>query len=420
MGRRKSIFGFILLLAILLTACTGNNSNGITAKKIIGLPADTPTHLSQKLGKHVNLDADVVIPKGVKEVPILKAGIYKIDPQKLRSTFKIAPFETMIDNKKTIEKVVVTRNADGSTQELAYDVLRDKSGAPMEFNDYKQRVGGYQHHENSRMIFYGENQTIYMTTEYNYIYYAFQRDTTSGSFDTDMYTEKSLPFMKPDDAFSSVVKTMDTLGLDVSGCHDTYCLDSLTSLMNLGLNSRGEHINYVSSVFQYLDQKYDWGEYDDYYYFVLYPKYHGIPIAEGDGSSIEGGTLDIAYCERGIEYLMANSLYKETGVLQSDIPVYGLDGALQMLKYKYDNTILTEPVTVSSIRFCYVPQPLAKGSKDYELTPAWQFVVKKAVLDVEGNLEASNFAGEKAQTDTIDIYFDATTGKEIIGSTPRL
>ena len=406
MGRRKSIFGFLLLLAILLTACTGNNSNGITAKKINGLPADTPTHLSQKLGKHVNLDADVIIPEGIKKVPVLKASIDKIGADRLNSV--------LIGNLS----FGGVNNPDGSTQEIAPDSLRDKNGKPMRlFNFGEGQIGEI---DNNKMLIFGASQIIFMSTEYNYTFLAFQRDTTSGSYSANLYKKTSLPFMSPDKAFNNVEDKMKALGFEVKGSHKTYCLDHQTSSGVLGFDPRGLYVDYVSYTYNYLNNKFDWDTYDDYYYFVLYPKYHGIPIAEGDGSSIEGGTLDVAYCERGIEYLMANTLYKETGILQSDVPVYGLDDALQMLKYKYDNTILTEPVTVSSIRFCYIPVPMSKNSADYRLVPGWQFTIKKTVTDVEGQTEASNFGGASAQTDTINVYFDATTGKEIIGSTPRL
>ena len=287
-------------------------------------------------------------------------------------------------------------------------------------NDVIINGGERSERANDRILVYGGNQTIFMTTEYNYTFYSFQRDTTSGTYFPNLYKKKSLPFMLPSEAFATVEKTMNNLGLSVEGNHDTYCLDHLTTAESMGCNPGALYIDYVSDSFQYLPGKSDWDTYDDYYYFVLYPKYHGIPVAEGDGSSIEGGTLDVAYCERGIEYLMANTLYKETGILQNDVPVYGLDGALQMIKYKYDNTILTEPVTVSSIRFCYVPVPISKNSTDYKLVPGWQFTIKKVAMNVNGETEASNFGGASAQMDTINIYFDATTGKEIIGSTPRL
>ena len=407
MGYKKSLFVCLLLIALFMTACTGNSYNDITVKKANNL-SNAPTHLSQKLGKHVNLNADVVIPEEIKSIPVLKASIYSIDPSKLK--------ETLIGK----QIIITQKNSNGSIQELAYGQLCDTSGNPILVSDILVDHGKPLEQENDKLLLYGAGQTIFMTTEYNYTFMTFQRDAISGSYSADQYKKKSLPFMSPSNAFGNVVKTIGKLGLDVHGTHSTYCLDNQTSSDILGYDPYARYTDYVSNVYQTLENKGEWGVYDDYYYFVLYPKYHGIPIAEGDGSSIEGGTLDVAYCERGIEYLMANSLYKETGVLQSDVPVYGLAGALQMLKYKYDNTILTEPVTVSSIRFCYVPVPMSKNSTDYRLVPGWQFTIKKVVMNVNGETEASNFGNASAQMDTINIYFDATTGKEIIGSTPRL
>lgn len=81
MRHQKVISVLLVMLMLLATACTGNDANGVTAKKTNGLPANTPTHLSQTLGKHVTLNADVVIPEGIKEVPILKANILKLTPR---------------------------------------------------------------------------------------------------------------------------------------------------------------------------------------------------------------------------------------------------------------------------------------------------------------------------------------------------
>lgn len=407
MSKRKRahigiVLSFLVVFSILSTSCSVNSVNGITAKKGNGLPANIPKHLSENLGSEIKVDADVTVPDRIHSVPILTAVPYKLDGNKLK--------ETLIGK----NKVKQMKYADGSTQMVTSGLyLTGKDGKPVKFGTVAKQ-------ENNRMLLYGGDLTLFMTTEYNYIFYAFQHDSSSGDYSADQYKLKSLPFMTPDNAFNNVVKTFDSFGLDVSGVHDTYCLDNATTLSINGLSIMSHFLCYEALGPADLTGKMMYDENDDFYFFTLYPKYHGIPITAGDGLTVGGGAFDVAYSERGIEYLSATSLYKEKSVMQTNVQIYGLDGALQTLKHKYDQTILADPVKVTGIRFCYVPVPLSKNGDEVELLPAWNFDVNQTVLDINGNGVDAVMHSGKPKTEQVEIFFDATTGKELIGSSPRL
>lgn len=392
----------LIITALLGTSCSSSSVNGITAQKNYGLSADTPKHLTQNLGSEIKIDADVTIPDGVRSVPILSAEPYLLDGAKLKQK---------LIGKNAVQQV---KYKDESVQMVTSGLfLTGKDGKPIQFGEVAKQ-------DNDRMLLYGGGLTLFMTTEYNYIFYAFQHNSTSGDYSADQYKQKSLPFMSPDTAFSHVVNFINDFGLDVSGSHDTYCLDSATTLSINGLSTMNHYICYVAIGPANLQNKMMYDNDDDFYFFTLYPKYHGIPITAGDGLTIGGGAFDIAYSERGIEYLSATTLYKEKSVLKPKVQTYGLNGALQALKHKYDQTILANPVKITGIRFCYVPVPLSKNGNEVELIPAWNFDVTQTVLDINGNgVDAQAHSG-KPKTETVEIYFDATTGKEIIGSSPRL
>lgn len=395
-----------LLLSLMTTACSVGTAGGITARKSTGLTADIPKHIVQKLSNEIVIDADVSVPEGVKSVPILSASPFLIDFSKLNSTF-IGKNET--ENSK---------NKDGSVEYFTSGlVLDDKDGKPIVY-------GMVSTQPNDRVLIHGKSQTIFMTMEYNYIYYAFQSDPTSENYNIALYKHtKSLPFMALDTAFKNVVHTVNNLGISVDGVHDTFCLDHDTTSSINGLDHMTKRLCYIpgsNGMGNELPGKIEYSEHDDFYYFKLYPKYHGIPITDGDGMNIDGGAIDVAYSERGIEYFAANTLYKQTGVLKANVDVYGLDGALQALRHKYAETIISDPIKVTGIRFCYVPVPVSKNSEEVKLIPAWSFDVNQTVMDITGDgIEIGQQKGTP-KTESVKVYFDASTGNELFGSSPRI
>lgn len=385
-------FLLAVCLSVTLAAC-GPVGNGVKVSRHNGMSGSQTKHLTEKLGNSVDINAVVHIPANIRSVPLLYAKPVVLDPAKVKNL--------LLSNLPVAQK---RKNADGSMEYIAYDNTHDGQG-----NVYL--YGGYPV-EDSRLLMCGGSEVLYMTRVYNYIFNAFHPDDTCDAYDANLYSKtREFAFATQSEALQKIAETLKPLGIDVSAVCDVYSLDHDTMANREGTMGKFSDMISLTSG-QIMGKTGGWTEHDDSYYFILHPQYHGIPITEGNGLEIPGSGLTACYSERGFEYLLASNIYKESGVKEQNVPVYGLDGALQALRHKFDETILSSPAKVTEINFCYVPQSIGAKGDSVVLEPAWSFSVTQTIID--------NKNGNTKRTENVIMAIDAVTGKEITGASPRL
>ncbi len=158
---------------------------------------------------------------------------------------------------------------------------------------------------------------------------------------------------------------------------------------------------------------------DDEFYYILFPiDMYGIPCDissytdNPSGIPVDGSQIQIMISKNGIEHCQVNGIvYHEVGVKGNALPLISVDQAINSIKKKYENIILTDLATITNITLVYEPV-LMKTTKDenseqvlykeIELVPTWLFEIRQRPSSSRGDMVSESI-----------VRINAINGEEI-------
>lgn len=359
---KKLVTGIVLLLLTMsCTACQtqANGQSQPSAAKVSPV-SDSGKHLQRQLANNLNVDADVLAPANLQKLDTLL-----VTP--IRFNTKVQAFKTMLLGNSEVIKQENINSGNGTRYLTAdgKDLTIDNVSATFMTNKYSKYI--------MPMLGFDFPAGIDVMKNMDLIKQRRNHD---------------LSFMPRQQAIAEVKKQLTSLGIPVYDVVDTYALDYQTLQKEEKiLKESGELVNPKTGK---LTMKDGWSKADDFYFMVFRTGYNNIPVYPLNHGSYQAntivysGNISVCYSHRGWEFLSLIYEYQKTAVDQKGLPIISLDKALAAVKLKYENVILTNPTTITSIELDYVPSLINRSRDEYRLVPAWCFKLKTILKDSKG------------------------------------
>lgn len=339
------------------------------------LTADFPKHVSKTVNEQVSVDADVIIPQ---ELNILSVNVY------------------------SAQKAVF---GEESTYRLFFG---DEPFASRKENSQKKNGlhSTFYTAEDGRTLLAGANACIFQTSLSQYVRNIFVDNGFDPNYNVPRYTKQSeLDFETKEGAFANIKEILSQLNIEVYNQYQCYTMpydvmreESLKLKQDLPIAAG--------------DYKTEWAKEEDCYLFRLNAYIEPLPIIyedhgnPDDGTLVLGSTIEVIYSVNGVEYLLANSIYKQKSTEQENVNLISLDDALAKAEMLVNSVIITGEIKIEEIKLQYIPLPADKNGMQFTLVPAWSFRVANTI-PLENN-------ETKTITTRYWIHVNAITGEEIV------
>ncbi|WP_400243115.1 hypothetical protein AB3U99_18710 [Niallia sp. JL1B1071] len=368
---------FFCLSPFILTACFPDgeqNNNSSEEIKLDQKDKATPEFIEEKIEDNLVIKARVV---GFDNTNLKRSSISlkEFDEDKVKDTFLV--------NNKIVETNEVQNAFFPEYIDKYYD-LSDDSSLSIELGSVTYRTPFYMNREYDSVI----SDTTY-----------FVRDDLE-----NVFKATSLEHISKEDAINQVKQTAEKLGIKQLGNPQVIAFDlkTLEQEWEDYETKDGSHPRH-------------W-EKDDEAYAVIFPiSYENINITNkgyfslnsSSGIPVIGSRILGIVNKGGLIYMTANGIYDIGETVKEKIKPISIENALTKLKDKYENTLLTDLVTISKISLEYVPVIAENKGIEYELVPCWVFTANQeiTVTDSKGTSQSSS---------EFSIIFNAETGEEIL------
>lgn len=370
----------LLLLLILGTACQRQPENPGQNAIPASTGEDSARHIRRQLDNNLSVDAEVSAPPSMQKLDSLLVAPYRLDTQE-----------------QALKALVIGNSKITQTTEP------NSRGGNKSFRTADEK-----------MLVVGSKFVYFETANFQpYIRQILFRYITPGdtTYNLDRFREnidRDLPFMPYRQAEDEVKKALVSLGITVYEEVETYALDYQTlQAQEQVMKEKGDLTSPKDGSIMLKDH---WSEEDDTYYMIFRGSIDNIPVyplEHGNVESntlVEGNNIEAAYSQRGLEYLTIYSPYQKKSVDQEDLTIIGVEEALAAVKRKYSNIILTDPTTITGIKFYYVPTLINRSRDEFRMVPAWTFELEQVRKNDKGEQIASHSR----------IIIDASTGGEIL------
>jgi hypothetical protein len=218
-----------------------------------------------------------------------------------------------------------------------------------------------------------------------------------------IYMKENIPGADRESAVSLVRNAAETLGLSVSARADVYALDYET------MSARWDETNYRRKDGTPGEP---WKEDDGVYVVVLREEVEGLPVSDigyFDGSGqmmFVGGRIMGVVGRDGLTFFSCRGIYSVNEKNEKTEPV-SFDRAVNAVKEKYANMIMTNPVEITDIRAELIPADSGKDANPIKLTPAWVFSCMQTTTETK--------EGEEYMiTSEFPVVIDGITGAEVL------
>lgn len=201
--------------------------------------------------------------------------------------------------------------------------------------------------------------------------------------------EVDLSFLSIDEALADVTNILQPLGIQVNKRAEVYSLNA--EVLQALADSYTERPKHDSDSI-----KTEWTYDDECYYMILRYECDTIPINTHTLGLTFGSNVTVCYNKDGIQFLRIDQPYSILGIEEESGSILSMDELQAIIKKKYDSIILTDPVIITAIEFCYTAT--LQSDDEYFLEPTWLIEVQQSVGD-----------------DVLYSYvgFNAVTGKEL-------
>lgn len=325
---------------------------------------DIPMHLEENISETFKVNAEIVIPESCKD-----------------GTETVYSCQKIAFDKETVEGILYQESEVQNEYEMN---LTDEVLGPYT-NHVIELSGGGQ-------LSIGGAYINYMTPLEKYLVNCLREDTSTQDYNMNVYpTSGDLEFMTKADAEQKVREILGQLGIDVSEKSECYLLKSdILRTQERCIDSAGNEVPE--------EKKGQWTKEDDCYYFVFHQEIEGSRIGfvpnEGNDSRIE-----VRYGKNGLVSLTVQLVY-EQGQEKKEEKLLTPEEILSNLEKDRELLIQTAPMSVDKLQLIYLP--VITGRSEMELRPVWNISATEK-NEVVGALKK-------------ELFFDASTGKEILGS----
>jgi hypothetical protein len=371
--KREFFIVFSLCIMTFLTSCSNNKtlSNVNSSSSTTSSAQSTETKIKKTLCN--NLNVDIVVGTDLS-----KADTYyiAIDSFNAQSLSEILLKGSKINNSTNGKESIKFTTDDGKT-------LYVENGISLRYQGHN-----FQYYKNVL-------HTIKTDKYYN----------------LNNFTNNDLQFKTRDNATKDVSSIIESLGISSVTISNMYSLDYKT------LQKQEEYLKTKSDLSTNLKDpqitwKGNWTVNDDCYYMNFRYTIKGIPIVSINHGSIDNNTyisgsiINAYYSENGLLYLDINHKYKIISTEKTNQNLITINEALDILKKKYQDIILTDPTNITKAELCYVPTFKDKSHEAYYLVPAWCFSLSQ-------NMTSSKNVTSQTIVDT-NVIINAIDGNEII------
>ena len=367
MIKRNILTVITLLFVLLISASCIRKSTDYSMQSVQYTFSGTGSggHIQKQLMDKLNVDADINAPREIQNLDILLANSLKLNSQKVKELK-----EKFIDN-STIIKQTTTKNG---------EFLQTEDGKIFTL-------------QNDNMLSLNTDRFIYINQLFNL--------TNQTNSTEDLYQKNlDLSFMSYTQAVKKVKEYLDFLNISVNDDVEVYTLNNEAiqkkeeQFTNYKNSLSNQNINHIAQV--HLNSE------DEGYFIIFRNSLDDFSIFSSEHGCIDtytmvsGPLIYAYYSKNGLEYLFISHPYEKVSVDKKDLPVIGLEDALITLKKKYENIVITSPISITGIEFNYVPTLINNSRNTFRMVPAWCF----------------QFVQENGTPSKMII--DATNGREIL------
>jgi len=364
-------------LLVVLSGCfpTGEQNAASDSEKVNIANEPIPDNLNMELDKNLLIKADITGGEN-NEYPSLSISLKDLNSDPLK--------QDLVTDKKLLE-----------TFKSNSDIKPDYKDTYFEFTD-----GSHMSIQLGAVRF---EDTFYSDREYFDVIYGAKPYIRADLH--DIYKKTTLENINSNEAIEQVKKAATEFGVINLGNPDVVALDLET------LKSEWEDYEQKDG-----SHPRKWEKADEAY-VVTFPVVHNNLnitnkgyLSNAANIAVIGSRVIGVVNKDGIIALTLDGIYDTGTTIKDKVNPSSLEDALKMVKTKYKDVVLTDPITISKIALEYVPIVSKQDSISYELIPAWVFTAKQDVTSTDGK-----------DTYTAPVYFtiiiDADTGQEMrIGS----
>ncbi|MCJ7840773.1 hypothetical protein MUB24_07610 [Lederbergia sp. NSJ-179] len=217
----------------------------------------------------------------------------------------------------------------------------------------------------------------------------------------NVFQQTSLNNLSKDKAIDTVRTVASKAGISPLGEPEVFALDFKT-LENEWEDYEGKHGAHPKK----------WEQTDEAYLVIFPVVYDNIAVtnkgylsANNQIPAIGSRIMGVVH-QDDLIYFTCRGIYEMEETIKENITPISVDMALEKVKNKYKDTLLTDPIHISHIALEYVPTVSSSEGIGYELIPAWVFTAQQETTYTDQK-------GTSTISADFTIIINAETGEEI-------
>lgn len=371
---KKIVILLVILSSFMLSACffpTGEKKDSSSSVSLNNSDEDPPEFVDTKLEEDLIVKADVSAGKNEK-LHSSSISLKTFDEEQIK--------ETILEN-KTIEEIHENKNDRFPEHVNKYFQMSDESYLILEPGSIRFADKAYSDREYENII---SGSTYFIRSDLKKV-----------------YKKSDLDGINKDEAIEIVSNAAKGAGISQLGNPEVISLDYET------LESEWEEYETKPGV-----ELRKWEKEDEAYVVIFSVVQDDLTITNkgyfsaSSQMSVIGSRIMGVVSKKGLIFFTASDIYEIEETLNKNITPISLESALEKVKSKYKDVLITDPILISKISLEYVPVISSTEPVSYELVPAWVFTGEQ---DVTFNDKGGTF---KAPAE-FSIMFNAENGQEI-------
>jgi hypothetical protein len=220
----------------------------------------------------------------------------------------------------------------------------------------------------------------------------------------EIYDQGEVEGLGRAEAIDMVTSVVTSLGLPVDPVPDVYALDYETLMSDWKDYFLKDGVTPAKP----------WAEDDGAYAVVFHERIGGLPVTDVGYTNIEmgfpinGGRIRGIVSKDGLIAFRCSGIFSELSAQPSTL--ISLDAAIEAVKTKYRDIIITDPVTITAVSAVLLPCYTSIEPPEVRLIPAWVFLASQTLMEQSPD-------GLVLATHSFNIIINGETGAELrIGS----
>lgn len=372
---KNKILLSVIALSLILTGCSSDNINENKMSKTE--LKNFPSHISEQLDENLIIDA---------ETKVLDAENYNVFNVKYKQYD-----EEQICNIFLKDDIIDTRDEYGTGNDKTIGITT----------------------KNNKLLAIGENYLSFYVPDISYSHLMYESDKHLFNEMKRKFPKDTLTSLNKDESIDKVRQVAKELNLPLNNEPIVYSLD-VTSLKEAENNYMTDEEYAEWEELKPGTGKRNWTEEDEAYLIIFKSSLNNIPIysrnliLSSDNSNLRESVVKAVVNKNGIVKFDALSMYDSVSLDTENLSCIEYSKALEIVKDKYKNIILTSPIKVTNINLEYIPRIKNRELGEFILTPAWVFLTES-----QHTIDDGNSNSKKVKTETGAIIVDAITGKEM-------